>query len=281
VIGPAIAGVLITTVGAQWTFVANAATYLAVLGALLAMDRSALRTPPRVAKAKGQLRQGFRYVWATTELRLSIILLTVIGTLAFEYQVTLPLLAERSLNGGANTFTTLFSAMSAGSVVGALLVARRTDVDTGFLARAACGLGLAMAALALAPNTWLALAAVVPVGFFSVFLLSGSNAVIQLRADPSMRGRVLALTAVVFLGSTPIGGPITGAVSEHIGARAGVGLGAIASGLAGLWTLRQLARAGPEDSKAAGLLLVGAGGQNGSGRAAAATGMVHGRDTAR
>jgi MFS family permease len=260
VIGPAIAGVLITTVGAQWNFVANAATYLAVLGALLAMDRSALRTPPRVAKAKGQLRQGFRYVWATTELRLSIILLTVIGTLAFEYQVTLPLLAERSLNGGANTFTTLFSAMSAGSVVGALLVARRTDVDTGFLARAACGLGLAMAALALAPNTWLALAAVVPVGFFSVFLLSGSNAVIQLRADPSMRGRVLALTAVVFLGSTQIGGPIAGAVSEHIGARAGVGLGAIASGLAGLWTLRQLARTGPEDSRAADLLLVGAGG---------------------
>jgi MFS family permease len=243
VIGPAIAGVLITTAGVEWNFLANALTYIAVLVALVSMDRSALRTPPRVLKAKGQLREGLRYVWATTELRLSIVLLAVIGTLAFEYQVTLPLLAERSLNGGANTFTLLFSTMSAGSLVGALVVARRTDVDAAFLARASIGLAITTAALALAPNTWLALVAVVPVGFFMVFLLSGSNAVIQLRADPSMRGRVLALTAVVFLGSTPIGGPIAGAVSEHLGARAGVGLGAVASGLAAIWTLNQLSRA--------------------------------------
>jgi MFS family permease len=243
VVGPAIAGVLITTVGAEWAFAANAITYLAVLAALLAMDRSALRSPPRVIKAKGQLREGFRYVWATTELRLSIILLAVIGTLAFEYQVTLPLLAERTFHGGANTFTMLFSAMSAGSVLGALTVARRTHVDAAFLARASIGLGITTTALTLAPTFWLALIAVVPVGFFAVFLLSGSNAVIQLQADPSMRGRVLALTAVVFLGSTPIGGPIAGAVAEHVGPRAGIGIGAVASGLAGAWTLNQLNRA--------------------------------------
>ena len=169
-------------------------------------------------------------------------LLAVIGTLAFEFQVTLPLLAERTFAGGAGTFTMLYSAMSAGSLAGALLVARRTDADTRFLARSALALGASMAVLAAAPNEWFALAAVVPVGLTSIFLISGSNTVIQLRADPSMRGRALALTAVVFLGSTPIGGPIAGAVGEHLGARSGIVLGAVASVLAGIWCLRALSR---------------------------------------
>lgn len=242
VVGPAIAGVLITTVGVNWCFAVNAVTYVAVLAALARIDRSKLRSAPPVARGKGQLREGLRYVWRTDELRLSLLLLAVIGTLAFEFQVTLPLLAERTLEGDADTFTMLYSAMSAGSVVGALVMARRSDVDTRFLVRAAAWLGVSMAALALAPSTPLAIAAVVPVGLTSIFLISGSNAVIQLRADPAMRGRALALTAVVFLGSTPIGGPITGAVGEHIGARAALGLGAVASLAAAAWTHRELAR---------------------------------------
>jgi predicted MFS family arabinose efflux permease len=242
VVGPAVGGVLITTVGPDWCFAFNGVTYVAVLIALLRIDRSQLRSPPRVIRAKGQLREGFRYVWSTPELRLPLILLSVIGTLAFEFQVTLPLLAERTFGGDAGTFTMLYSAMSAGSLVGALMVARRTDADTRYLARSALALGASMAVLAAAPNQWLALVAVVPVGLTSIFLISGSNAVIQLRADPSMRGRALALTAVVFLGSTPIGGPIAGAVSEHLGARAGIVLGAVASALAGAWTLRALSR---------------------------------------
>lgn len=242
VVGPAVGGVLITTVGPDWCFAFNGVSYVAVLIALLRIDRSQLRSPPRVIRAKGQLREGFRYVWSTPELRLPLILLTVIGTLAFEFQVTLPLLAERTFGGDAGTFTLLYSAMSAGSLIGALMVARRTDADTRYLARSALALGASMAVLAAAPNQWLALVAVVPVGLTSIFLISGSNAVIQLRADPSMRGRALALTAVVFLGSTPIGGPIAGAFSEHLGARAGIVLGAVASVLAGAWTLRALSR---------------------------------------
>ena len=242
VIGPALAGAVITGAGADWCFLLNSVTYVAVLGALWHMDRSALRSPPPIARARGQLRDGLRYVWSTPELRLPLVLLTVIGTLAFEFQVTLPLLAERTFDGDAGTFTLLYSAMSAGSVVGALLVARRTDADTRFLARSALGLALAMTLLALAPNQWLALVAVVPVGLASIFLLSGSNAVIQLTAEPSMRGRVLALTAVVFLGSTPIGGPIAGFVSEQLGARAGIAMGAGATLLAALWTFRALGR---------------------------------------
>jgi MFS family permease len=242
VVGPAAAGILISTVGAEWAFLVNSVTFVAIIAALALMDRSALHSPPVVPRAKGQLQEGLRYVWATKELRLTFILLAVVGTLAFEYQVSLPLLAERSLQGGPGTFTLLYSLMSIGSVAGALVVARRSEVRAPFLARAAIGLAVATTLLALAPNRWTAMVAVVPVGFTMVFLLSGSNAVIQLQADPSMRGRVLALTAVVFLGSTPIGGPIVGAVSEHVGARAGVGLGALASGLVGVWTLRQLRR---------------------------------------
>jgi MFS family permease len=245
VVGPAVAGVLITTSGPRWCFLVNALTYVAVLVALLRIDRSKLRTPPRVPRARGQLREGFRYVWRTPELRLPLVLLTVIGTLAFEFQVTLPLLAERTFQGGAGTFTMLYSAMSAGSVVGALWIARRTDADTRFLARSAMAMAAAMGLLALAPNQWFGLVAVVPVGVTSIFLISGSNAVIQLRADPSMRGRALALTAVVFLGSTPIGGPIAGAVSEHLGARAGIAMGAIATAAAAAWTFRALGRLDP------------------------------------
>ncbi len=242
VVGPALAGVLISTAGVKWAFLANSITFVAIIGALALMDRSELRTPPVIKRAKGQLREGFRYVWSTKELKLTFILLAVVGTLAFEFQVSLPLFADRSLDGGPVVFTLLYSAMSLGSVLGALVVARREDVDTQFLAKAAMGLGATMALLALAPVTWFAFVAIVPVGFTMVFLLSGSNAVIQLRADPSMRGRVLALTAVVFLGSTPIGGPIVGAVAEHLGARMGIAVGAVSSVVVSAWVLWQLNR---------------------------------------
>jgi MFS family permease len=254
VIGPAVAGLLISTVGVRWAFLVNSITFVAIIGALLAMDHSALRTPPLVPRKKGQLMEGLRYTWAYKELRLTFILMTVIGTLAFEYQVSLPLLAERSLHGGPRAFTTLFSLMSVGSVAGALMVARRTEVGPGFLAKAAIGLGVATAALTAAPTLWLASVAVVPVGFTMVFMLSGSNAVIQLTADPSMRGRVLALTAVVFLGSTPIGGPIVGLIAEQTGARAGVGVGAIASVLVGVWVLRELRQTQLADTVVPGTL---------------------------
>ncbi len=242
VVGPAVAGVLISTVGPQWAFLTNTVTFVAILVALLLMDRSALRSPPVVPRKKGQLVEGLRYTWANRELRLTFILLAVIGTLAFEYQVSLPLLAERSLSGGSGTFTMLYSLMSVGSVLGALVVARRTEIRAKFLAQAAIWLSLCTMALAYAPNTTLAAIAVVPTGFAMVFLLSGSNAVIQLLAAPQMRGRVLSLTAVVFLGSTPIGGPIVGWIGEHFGARAGVAVGGVSSLLVALWVLRELAK---------------------------------------
>jgi MFS family permease len=240
VVGPAVAGALIAGPGIGWCFAVNALSYVPQLVLFARMDRGQFRPTERVARGKGQLREGFRYVWSDPELRLPLLLIAVVGTLAFNYQVVLPLLAERDLGGGATTYTLLFSLMSLGSVAGALVVARRTHADTRFLAYAAIGMGVANAGLAAAPNTAAAALLILPVGYYGVFVISGSNAVVQLRARPAMRGRVLALLAVVFLGSTPIGGPIAGWVSEKLGARAGLLLGAISALGAGLVVLRAL-----------------------------------------
>jgi MFS family permease len=243
VVGPAAAGALIAGPGAATCFVVNAVTYLAVIAALVRMDRSTFRSPPLVARAKGQLRAGFRYVWQTPELRVCLGLVGVAGVTVFNFQVTLPLLAERTFDGDATTFTLLYATMSLGSVAGALSVARRREVDMSFLVRTGTGLTVSTLALALAPTLPLAVAAAVPVGFSSIYLISGASAAVQLAADPSMRGRVLALLAMLFLGSTPIGGPIAGWVSEVTNPRVGVALGAVATGLATRWTAHRL-RAG-------------------------------------
>jgi MFS family permease len=241
-IGPALAGVLIAGPGIKWCFVVNALSYLVVIGALLRMDRSKFRTFPRVAKEKGQLMAGFRYVRRTPVLFLPLVLATVIGTLAFNYQVTLPLLAERDLGGDAGTFTMLYAVMSLGSVVGALAVARQSSITLKFLLVGGAGMAVFMTALSVAPTTAWALAAALPVGFTSFLVISGTNAMAQIEADPAMRGRVLALFSTVFLGSTPIGGPIVGWISQEMSPRAGLAVGAIATGLVTIWVARHVRR---------------------------------------
>ncbi len=175
VVGPALAGLLIAGPGAGVCFVVNAVTYVAVIAALLRMNRALFRSSPRVAKAKGQLREGLRYLWRTPELRLPIVLMAVVGTMAFNYQVTLPLLAERTFHGTASTFTMLFATLSLGSVIGALVVARRTSVDLAFLVRSGSGLALATLALAAAPTLPLAVLATLAVGYCNVMMISGAN----------------------------------------------------------------------------------------------------------
>jgi MFS family permease len=254
VVGPALAGLLIVSVGVAWCFLANAVSYLAVLVALWRMDPAGFRSPGRATRGRGQLREGLRYVWREPELRLPVVLVAVIGTAAFNYPVLLPLLAERTLGGDASTFSLLYSVMSMGSVAGALVVARRNRVDRVWLGRAALAYGAALGLLAAAPTVGLAVAATVPVGLAGVMVLSGANSALQLHAAPAMRGRVNALFAVVFLGGTPIGGPVAGWLAEHFGAPAGLALGAVASVAAGLWALRVRAASGPaveEPAKAA------------------------------
>ncbi len=255
IVGPALAGLLIAGVGVGWCFMANAASYAAVLVALSRMDVRAVRRSELASRSRGQLREGFAYVWRTPQLRLPIALVAVAGTFAFNFPVLLPLLAERDLHGDAGTFSLLYSTMSVGSLVGALFVARRTRPGSRFLARMTLAFGATLGLLALAPNLPLALAATVPVGLTGVALVSSANSAVQLAAAPAMRGRVNALFAMVFMGTTPIGGPVAGWVAEHFGVRAAFGLGAVVTSAAGGLALAALRRrlpaapAVPEDAE--------------------------------
>jgi MFS family permease len=156
-------------------------------------------------------------------------MMALIGTLAYNFQTVLPLFATRDLHGSDVTFTWLMSVVSCGSLIAALLTARRTTIDVRIVSRNAAVFGVALAALAVMPNQPSAFAAGFVVGLGSLMFMTAATAITQLAATPSMRGRVLALQAIVFLGSTPIGGPIVGAISERFGARYGVAVGAVAA----------------------------------------------------
>lgn len=229
VIGPALGGLLVATAGFGWAFALDGVTYIAVLGALWSIDPAEVRKAPVTPRGKGQVRAGLRYAWSLPELRVPLVMMTVIGTLAFNFQTVLPLFAVRDLDGTDLTFSLLMSVVSVGSLAGALQAARRRDVTVHTVSVAAAGFGLSMLVLAAAPGTAAAFAAAVVMGYTSISFMTSSTAMVQLRADPTMRGRVLALQAIVFLGSTPIGGPIVGWVSESAGARWGLVVGAVAT----------------------------------------------------
>ncbi len=229
VIGPALAGVLITSVGLASCFNVNAASYIAVLVGLWMMDGGEFHPAPVVTRAKGQLREGFRYVKSTPLLRNVLLMMAIIGTLSYEFQVILPLFAQFTLHGGAGTFAALTGAMGVGSVIGGLYTAGRREVRPEMLVRASLLFGVVILASAAAPNLALAIGALVLVGIFSINFLSLGNTTLQLESTGEMRGRVMALWAVAFLGSTPVGGPIIGWIGQHAGPRWGLAVGGLAA----------------------------------------------------
>ena len=235
IFGPALAGVLITTVGYGWAFLADGLSYTAVLVGLYMMRPSELRPAPPAARGRGGVKEGFRYTRRTPDLWISLVMMAVIGTLAFNFSVTFPLFVTRALDGDEQMFTLLFSVVSVGSVAGSLWAARRESVELRQVVVAAFGFGAAMLLLASAPNLLVAFPFAILVGLASIMFMTSSTALLQLRADPQMRGRVLALQAMVFLGSTPIGGPIIGWISEVFGARSGFVVGGAACIAAGAW----------------------------------------------
>ena len=241
VVGPALAGVLIAVVGIGICFVLNAASYVAVIIALLLMRTSELSPAPTQVRAKGQLRAGLSYVRATPELLVPLVMMAIIGTLSYEFQVILPLVAERTFDGGAGTYGTLTSAMGVGAVVGGLATAGRSGAPTDAgLVRAAAMFGAVILLAAVAPFLWLEVLVLVLVGAASINVLATGNTTLQLRAAPEMRGRVMALWAVAFLGTTPVGGPIIGFIGEHAGPRVGLAVGGTAALVAagvGWWRL--------------------------------------------
>jgi MFS family permease len=237
VIGPAVAAVVIAGLGVAWCFLINGISFAAVLWALSAMRTDELRPSPVVARQDHQLRDGLRYAWSNQPVRLALLITAVIGTLAFNYQVSLPLMADEVFDGDATTLGILLAVLGIGSLVGALWVAHFSRASTRIMIGAALALGVAMTAATVAPTLAVELAVLPAVGITSMVLLCMATAVCNEETAPEMRGRVMALLSVAFLGSTPIGAPIIGWVSEAIGPRAGLGIGAIAAIATGLVAL--------------------------------------------
>ncbi|MGZ5420248.1 MAG: MFS transporter [Solirubrobacterales bacterium] len=232
IIGPAIAGVLIATVGIAPCFGVNALTFLVMIAALATMDLAALRPAAIAPREPGAVRAGLRYVRATPALLIPLGLMALVGTLGFNFQVVLPLVARISFDGGASAYAVLVSAMGAGAVAGALLNGARGSATPALLVGAAAGFGALALVAAGAPSLALEAVALVPLGAASVTLAASINSALQLASEPSMRGRVMALYSVVFLGSTPIGAPLAGWLSQAVDPRAALAMAGVSGLLA-------------------------------------------------
>jgi MFS family permease len=232
IIGPAIGGVFIVTVGISVCFFVNAASFAAVIVALALMRPAELRAHPRAPRGRGQVRAGLRYVWNAPDLRDSLLTMAVVGIFAYNFNVTIPLFAKETFHGGAGTFSLLMSAMGVGAVVGGLFVANRGRAGVGLLAGIGMVFGALIAVVALAPTLVIAVIEIVVMGAASIAFIAVANATVQLGAEPSMRGRVMALYATAFLGSTPIGSPLVGAVSDWTNPRVALLMGGVITVLA-------------------------------------------------
>jgi MFS family permease len=228
VVGPGIGGLLIASVGVGVCFLVNAASFVVVVATLLHLDRSAITRSIPIARAKGQLREGLRYVGRTPELGIPLLMMALAGVFAFEFQVTLPVMAREALDQGPEGYGLMTAAMGAGAVGGGLWVAARGTTGLRPLIRHSVTFGLVLLVAALAPNLTLALVAMLLVGWTSVAFMATGNTTLQLAAAPEMRGRVMSLWFVAFQGSTPIGGPLLGWAMGWAGARVGLGAGGVA-----------------------------------------------------
>ena len=240
VIGPAIAGIIIASLGLAPCFILNAVSFITLLVCLYMMNAGELHFAEPVKRAKGQLREGFRYVRNTPLLRNVLIMMAIIGTLTYEFQVNLPLIAKFTFNGNAGYYALLNSAMGIGAVFGGLATASRKKTSVRSLIKTAIFFGAAVVIAALAPSFHIALFAMVIVGVFSIIFTSLGDTLLQLESAPNMRSRVVALWSVAFLGSTPIGGPIIGWIGEYASPRWSLsvsGLAAVVAGIFGLITL--------------------------------------------
>ena len=242
VFGAALGGVIAAAIGLALCFTCNALSFGAVLVSLAAMRGSELFPAKRVSKQKKQVRQGLRYVRNTPELLIPLVMIAVIGTLAWEFQVSLPLMASKVFHGGAASYGVMASVMGGGAVVGGLISAARARPRARALCLAAIGWGIAILAAAVAPSMPLELAALVFVGYGSITFNSLAKTTLQLAAKPEMRGRVMALWALAWLGSTPIGGPIIGWAGQAIGARWALVIGGVAALACGVLALPALTR---------------------------------------
>jgi MFS family permease len=248
-VGPAAAGILIATVGVGVCFLANAVSFVAVVATLVTLDRTQLRPTEPAGRQAGQLREGLAYVRHTPGLAVPLVMMGLVGMLAYEFPVTLPVIDRESLHGGAAAYGLMTAAMGIGAVLGGLVTAARGRLGIRPLTIASTALGVTVVLASLAPDMPLELLALGVAGAASVSFMAIGNSTLQLGAAPQMRGRVMSLWFVAFQGSTPIGGPLVGWVIAAAGARVGLGLGGLTClvvAALGAVALHRLATRSPE-----------------------------------
>jgi MFS family permease len=246
VVGPAVGGVLIPIVGLWPCFLLNTVSFAGVVAGLLAMRGNELHRTAPAPRTRGQLREGLRYMWSSTERRTLLGVLAIVGMFALNTNVALPLLARFTFDGDAGTFGVLTSVMSIGSLAGALTAAGRAVPSPRLLVLACAGGGTALALAGMAPTIGLALVALALFGAGVMVFVVTTNSLLQLSTDAAFRGRVMSLYAFVLLGSTPVGGPLTGWLAEQFGPRAALvvgGLGTVVAATLGAVTLVRWRRA--------------------------------------
>ncbi len=242
-VGPALAGVLIAAFGLAMCFLINGLSYTAIVVGLMAMNIDELKPSPPVVRAKGQLREGLRYVWSEPGLRTPLLMITVMGTFAYNWQVTFSLLARFTFHEGAESYGFLLAGMGLGAVIGGLLLATRVRSSHRHLGRASVAMGISVLIASVMPSLGLTVAVVTVIGATSILVVTQANTTLQLSSSPEMRARVMALYGVAFMGTTPVGGPIVGWVGEVLGARSALAMGGIATLLTAAAGWRSLRRA--------------------------------------
>jgi MFS family permease len=251
IIGPAIAGGVIAVFGLAPCFILNGISYVAVVIMLGFMRSKELLVTPPVPPARGQIQEGFRYVVSTPILGATLLMMAIIGTLTYEFQVSLPLIAQTTFKGSASSYAFLSASMGVGAAIGGVFFARRRGIRPRQLVSASALFGLAVVMAAFMPSLLTCGLALALVGISSINFSSMGNSTLQLESSPQMRGRVMSFWTLAFLGSTTIGGPLVGWFSEVAGARWGLALGGMAAliaALIGIITLRNL-EASPQLSK--------------------------------
>nr|WP_107120466.1 MFS transporter [Streptomyces antibioticus] len=243
-IGPAVAGLMITGVGTGWAFLANGLSFIAPITGLLLMRARELYAVQRAPRGKGQLREGLRYVAGRPDLIWTIVLVGFVSTFGFNFPVYLSAFADDVFHAGAGSYSLFNTVMAVGSLAGALLAARRGTARMRVLVVGAVAFGALEMVASLAPSLWLFALLMMPIGMFGMTVNVTANSSVQLSTDPAMRGRVMSLYMMVFMGGAPLGAPIAGWITDAYGVRAGLAVGgAIAAGAAAVIGL-VLARVG-------------------------------------
>ncbi len=242
IVGPALAGLLIDGVGTAWVFLGNAASFIAVIIGLLLMRPAELFPAPRLARQRGNLREGLSYVRHRRELLVPIILVGIVGTFGLNFQITLALMDKVVFHKGAASFGLLSALLAVGALIGALLGARRSHPTTRLVVLAAAVFGLLEIGAGLMPAFALLAAALIPTGLANITFSTAANSSVQLASAPEMRGRVMGVYMLVFAGGTPFGAPLIGWISQEFGARWGLIGGGAVSAAAALALLAYLFR---------------------------------------